>query len=162
VVTSTTHNTLNGPRGAIIMTTDKKLAEKIDRAVFPGEQGGPHVNVFGALALTFKIAQTPDFKKLQAQVVKNSIALTKRLEERGFRIPFGGTNSHLSNLDCKSVKGPDGTALSGDMAARILDLAGIVVNRNTIPGDRSALNPSGIRLGTPWITQRGFKEKECR
>lgn len=160
VVTSTTHKTLNGPRGAIILTTDKKLAAKIDRAVFPGEQGGPHVNVFAALALAFKIAKTDEFRQLQAQAVKNCVALTKRLEKRGLRIPFGGTNSHLTNVDCKSIKGPSGTTLSGDMAARILDLAGIVVNRNTIPGDRSALNPSGIRLGTPWITQRGFKEKE--
>lgn len=160
IVTSTTHKTLNGPRGAIIITADKKLSEKIDRAVFPGEQGGPHVNVFAALALTFKIAQTKEFKSLQSQVIKNCAALTQRLKARGFRIPYGGTNTHLTNLDCKSVKGPDGTALSGDMAARILDLAGLVVNRNTIPGDKSALNPSGIRLGTPWITQRGFKEKE--
>jgi glycine hydroxymethyltransferase len=160
VVTSTTHKTLNGPRGAIIITADKKLAEKIDRAVFPGEQGGPHVNVFAALALTFKIAQTKEFKALQAQTVKNCAALTARLKARGFRIPYGGTNSHLTNIDCKSVKGPDGTTLSGDMTARILDLAGLVVNRNTIPGDKSAMNPSGVRLGTPWITQRGFKEKE--
>ena len=160
VVTSTTHKTLNGPRGAIILTTDKKLAEQIDRAVFPGEQGGPHVNVFAALALTFKITQTEDFKALQAQVIKNCVLLTQAIEKRGLRIPFGGTNSHLTNVDVSSVKGPTGTALSGDMAARILDLAGIVVNRNTIPGDRSAFNPSGIRLGTPWITQRGFTEKE--
>ncbi|HKY78714.1 MAG TPA: glycine cleavage system aminomethyltransferase GcvT [Anaerolineales bacterium] len=160
VITSTTHKTLNGPRGAIILTTDKNLAEKIDRAVFPGEQGGPHVNVFAALALTFKIAQTKEFRSLQTQVIKNCVALTARLHARGFRIPFGGSNTHLSNLDCKSIKGPDGTTLSGDMAARILDLAGIVVNRNTIPGDKSALNPSGIRFGTPWITQRGFNEKQ--
>lgn len=160
VVTSTTHKTLNGPRGAIILTTDKSMASKIDRAVFPGEQGGPHVNVFAALALTFKIAKSDEFRDLQTQVIKNSVALSAALEKRGFRIPFGGTNTHLTNLDCKSIKGPTGTPLSGDMAARILDLAGIVVNRNTIPGDRSALNPSGIRLGTPWITQRGFKEKE--
>lgn len=162
VITSTTHKTLNGPRGAIILTADKKLAEKIDRAVFPGEQGGPHVNVFAGLALTFKIAQTREFKALQAQVIKNCVAMTERFKERGLRIPFGGTHSHLSNLDCKSVKASDGTTLSGDMAARILDLAGIVVNRNTIPGDKSALNPSGIRFGTPWITQRGFKESQSR
>jgi len=160
VVTSTTHKTLNGPRGAIILTTSKAMARKIDRAVFPGEQGGPHVNVFAALALAFKIAKSDDFADLQSQVIKNSIALSARLEKRGLRIPFGGTNTHLTNVDCKSIKGPTGTTLSGDMAARILDLAGIVVNRNTVPGDRSALNPSGIRLGTPWITQRGFKEKE--
>jgi glycine hydroxymethyltransferase len=99
---------------------------------------------------------------LQAQVIKNCVALTERLKERGLRIPFGGTLSHLTNVDCKVIKGPDGTTLSGDMAARILDLAGIVVNRNTIPGDKGAMNPSGIRLGTPWVTQRGFKEKESR
>lgn len=160
VVTTTTHKTLNGPRGALILTTDKKLAAKIDRAVFPGEQGGPHVNVFAALALAFKIAQTEDFKLLQAQVIKNCVALTERMQKRGLRIPFGGTNTHLTNVDVSRIKGPTGTPLSGDMAARILDLAGIVVNRNTIPGDRSALNPSGIRLGTPWITQRGFDEKQ--
>lgn len=160
VVTSTTHKTLCGPRGAIIMTTNKTLAKKIDRAVFPGEQGGPHVNVFVGLATAFKLAQTEEFAKLQRQIVKNCAAFTKRLEERGFKIPFGGTNTHLMNLDVRSVQGPDGAALSGDMAARVLDLAGIVVNRNTIPGDRSALNPSGVRMGTPWITQRGFMEKE--
>ncbi|MBN2500244.1 MAG: glycine cleavage system aminomethyltransferase GcvT [Anaerolineales bacterium] len=160
VVTSTTHKTLNGPRGAIIMTTNRLLARKLDRAVFPGEQGGPHVNTFAALAVAFKIAKTPEFKDLQTQVVKNCVAFTDRLQERGFRIPFGGTNTHLMNLDCNSITGPDGTPLSGDQAARILDLAGIVVNRNTIPGDKSALNPSGVRMGTSWVTQRGFKEKE--
>ncbi|MDH5508567.1 MAG: hypothetical protein OEZ02_15200, partial [Anaerolineae bacterium] len=160
VVTSTTHKTLCGPRGAIILTTDRALSRKIDRAVFPGEQGGPHVNVFAALALTFKIAQSKEFSALQHQIIKNCVAFTNQLEARGFRIPFGGTNTHLTNLDTQSIIGPDGTTLSGDMAARILDLAGIVVNRNTIPGDRSALNPNGIRLGTPWITQRGLKEKE--
>lgn len=160
VITSTTHKTLNGPRGALIITPDRLLARKIDRAVFPGEQGGPHVNVFAALALTFKLVKTEEYKQLQTQVVKNCIAFTERLAKRGFRIPFGGTNTHLMNLDTKSVTGPDGTPFSGDQAARILDLAGIVVNRNTIPGDKSALNPSGVRMGTSWVTQRGFKEKE--
>jgi glycine hydroxymethyltransferase len=160
VVTTTTHKTLCGPRGALIMTTNRLLARKIDRAVFPGEQGGPHVNVFAALAVALKLAQEDSFAELQQQIIKNAIALAKRLEDRGYRIPFGGTNTHIINMDVKSIKGPDGTALSGDQAARILDLAGIVVNRNTIPGDRSALNPSGLRLGTPWITQRGFKEAE--
>lgn len=160
VITSTTHKTLCGPRGAIIMTTNKALAKKIDRAVFPGEQGGPHVNTFVGLATAFKLAQTDQFKKLQKQIVDNCAAFTKRFEERGFKIPFGGTNTHLMNLDVRSVKGPDGTSLSGDMAARVLDLAGIVVNRNTIPGDRSALNPSGLRMGTPWVTQRGFSKKD--
>jgi glycine hydroxymethyltransferase len=160
IVTSTTHKSLNGPRGAIIITDDHEISHKIDRAVFPGEQGGPHINVIAALALTFKLAQTKRFSTLQHQVIKNCATLTKYLEVRGFPIAFGGTDTHLMNLDCTHVVGPDGTHLSGDMAARILDLAGIVVNRNTIPGDQSALDPSGIRMGTSWITQRGFGEKE--
>ncbi len=161
VITTTTHKTLCGPRGALIITQDSGLAQKLDRAVFPGEQGGPHVNVFAALAVALKLARSDQFTALQRQIVKNCRVLCDQLQARGFRIPYNGTNTHLMNLDCKSVKGPDGTPLSGDMAARILDVAGIVVNRNTIPGDRSALNPSGIRLGTPWITQRGLKEEEC-
>lgn len=160
IITSTTHKTLCGPRGAIILTTDRELIKKIDRAVFPGEQGGPHVNVFAALAIAFKLAQSDQFKSLQKQILENCAVFTERLQARGFRIPFGGTGSHLMNLDVRSVQGPDGATLSGDMAARILDLAGIVVNRNTIPGDRSALNPSGIRMGTPWITQRGFTARQ--
>lgn len=160
VITFTTHKSLCGPRGAAILTTSAKLARQIDRAVFPGEQGGPHVSTMAAQALAFKLATTDQFRALQRQVVANCIALTAALQKAGFRIPFGGTNTHLTNLDCRSVRGPDGSTLSGDQAARILDLAGIVVNRNTIPGDTSAANPSGIRLGTPWITQRGFREKD--
>ena len=162
VITSTTHKTLDGPRGAIILTTDPDLAKKIDKAVFPGEQGGPHVHIFAALALTFKLARTRQFEKLQKQTIKNALAMSERFKERGLRVPFGGTNCHMLNVDCRTIKGPDGTTLSGDQAARILDLAGIVVNRNTIPGDKSALDPSGIRLGTPWITQRGFDEEKSR
>ncbi|MCS6907695.1 MAG: serine hydroxymethyltransferase, partial [Anaerolineales bacterium] len=159
VITFTTHKSLCGPRGACILTTDPALAKKIDRAVFPGEQGGPHVNTFAAMALAFKLAQTEQFRQLQAQVVKNCVALTQRLKELGCRISYGGTNTHLTNVDCRTFVGPDGTTLSGDQAARILDIAGIVVNRNTIPGDTSAADPSGIRLGTPWVTQRGLKEE---
>jgi glycine hydroxymethyltransferase len=160
VITSTTHKSLYGPRGAIIMTTDPDLSQLLDQAVFPGEQGGPHVNVFAAMSLTFKIAQTEAFGQLQHQVVKNCATLAKRLGERDFRIAYGGTNTHLMNLDCKSVVGPDGTHLSGDQAARILDLVGIVVNRNTLPGDETAYDASGIRMGSPWISQIGFKEEE--
>ncbi len=160
VVTSTTHKTLNGPRGAIIMTTNRLLASKLDRAVFPGEQGGPHVNVFAAMALAFKIARTDQFRELQTQVVKNCAAFTQRFIERGFTIPFKGTNTHLMNLDTKSIRGKDGAFLSGDLAARILDIAGVTTNRNTIPGDKSALRPTGVRMGMPWVTQRGFKEEE--
>jgi glycine hydroxymethyltransferase len=162
VITSTTHKTLDGPRGAVILTTDPEVAKKIDHAIFPGEQGGPHVHIFAALALTFKLARTKEFVKLQKQTLKNALVISERLKERGFRIPFGGTNSHMLNVDVSKIKGPDGTSLSGDYAARILDVVGIVVNRNTIPGDVNALSPSGIRLGTPWITQRGFDEEKSK
>ena len=162
VVMSTTHKSLDGPRGAVLLTTDAAIAKKIDSAVFPGEQGGPHVNVFAALALTFKLAQTRQFKKLQEQTIKNAQAMANQFQKRGLRVPFGGTNSHLVNVDTTTVKSPEGIPLTGDQAARILDIVGIVVNRNTIPGDKNSRDPSGIRLGTPWITQRGFKEKETR
>jgi glycine hydroxymethyltransferase len=160
VVTFTTHKSLCGPRGAAIVTHKKAISRQIDRAVFPGEQGGPHINTIAAQAVAFNLARTEAFRALQHQIVANCVALTGALQRQGFRIPFGGTNTHLTNVDCRSVRAADGTPLSGDMAARILDLAGIVVNRNTIPGDTSAANPSGIRLGTPWITQRGFTEKD--
>jgi len=162
VVMSTTHKSLDGPRGAVLMTTNAEIAKKIDKAVFPGEQGGPHVNVFAALALTFKLAQTKQFKKLQAQTIKNAQAMADQFTKRGLRVPFGGTDCHMLNVDCRTVKGEDGSHLTGDQAARILDIVGIVVNRNTIPGDKNSLDPSGIRMGTPWITQRGFTEVTSR
>ncbi|MCJ7722805.1 MAG: serine hydroxymethyltransferase, partial [Anaerolineales bacterium] len=162
VIMSTTHKSLDGPRGAVLLTTDAAIARKIDRAVFPGEQGGPHVNVFAALALTFKLAQTGQFRKLQSQTIKNAVAMVEQFKQRGLRIPFGGTDCHMLNVDVTTIKGADGTALSGDQAARILDIVGVVCNRNTIPSDKNSLDPSGIRLGTPWITQRGFDEKQSR
>ncbi|MBI5822606.1 MAG: glycine cleavage system aminomethyltransferase GcvT [Chloroflexi bacterium] len=162
VVMSTTHKSIDGPRGAVLMTTDAAIAKKIDKAVFPGEQGGPHVNVFAALSLTFKLTQTRQFKQLQAQTLKNAKAMADQFTKRGLRVPFGGTDTHLVNVDCTSIVGEDGTKLSGDQASRILDIVGVVVNRNTIPGDKNSMDPSGIRLGTPWITQRGFDEKKTR
>ncbi len=155
-VSFTTHKTLAGPRGAVIITHKPAIASKIDRAVFPGEQGGPHVNTMAALAVALKLATTEQFRELQRQIVANAARLAEKLAAHGLRIPHGGTDTHMLLVDCKSVVGPDGTTLSGDMAARILDLTGIVLNRNTIPGDPSALRASGLRLGTPWVTQRGF------
>jgi glycine hydroxymethyltransferase len=160
VITFTTHKTLYGPRGACIITQDAALARKIDRSVFPGEQGGPHMHAITAMATTFKLAKTDEFKKAQQQTIVNAQTLTKRLKERGLRIPYSGTDTHLGNIDCKTIIGQDGTPLMGDMAARILDIVGIVLNRNTIPGDKTALAASGLRYGTPWITQRGLVEKD--
>ena len=156
VVTFTTHKTLAGPRGAVVITHRKDLSARIDRGVFPGEQGGPHINNMAALAVAMKLAATDQFHALQEQTVANAGYLAARLAERGLAIAYNGTNTHLLNVDLRSIAGPDGTTLSGDIGARLLDLAGIVCNRQTIPGDTSALRPSGVRLGTPWITQRGF------
>jgi len=160
VITFTTHKTLCGPRGACIVTFDRALSRKIDKAVFPGEQGGPHIQVFAAMATAYKLAKTKNFKAFQSQILKNAVTLANHLRERGIRLAFEGTNTHLFNVDCKSIKGTDGTQLSGDMAVRILDIAGLVMNANTIPGDTSALRSTGIRIGTPWITQRGLVEKD--
>jgi glycine hydroxymethyltransferase len=160
VITFTTHKTLCGPRGAVIISHDQESADKIDKAVFPGEQGGPHINTIAAMALTFKLAKTDAFKALQIQTQKNTAALAESLSKNGLRIPYKGTDSHLTLIDCKSIVSKTGVPLNGDLAARILDLAGIVVNRNTIPGDQSALKASGVRLGTTWLTQRGFNEAD--
>ncbi|OQY22679.1 MAG: hypothetical protein B6I34_05610 [Anaerolineaceae bacterium 4572_32.1] len=160
VVTFTTHKTLGGPRGACILTTDPALAPKIDRAVFPGLQGGPHVNKFAAMAVAFRLSQTEQFHALQHQTVANAVALARALTARGLRVPCGGTETHLLLLDCKTVRGRDDIPLMGRVTAAILDIVGIVVNKNTIPGDKTAAYPSGIRLGTPWVTQRGLREPE--
>jgi len=160
IITFTTHKTLCGPRGAVILSFDQKTSSAIDKAVFPGEQGGPHIQVFAGMATTFKLALTDDFIAFQNQVVKNCKALSEQIAKRGIRLAFGGTDTHLFNIDCKSIVGDDGTTLSGDMAARILDIAGLVMNANTIPGDKSTFRSSGVRVGTPWITQRGLLEKD--
>jgi glycine hydroxymethyltransferase len=159
VVTTTTHKSLCGPRGAMILTHRKELARKIDRAVFPGEQGGPHLNTLAALALALKLAGSEQFRALQQRVVDNAARLADKLNEHGLRIVGGKSENHLLMIDTKSVE-KDGLPLSGDMAARILDLAGIVANRNTIPGDASAFRSTGVRMGTVWISQLGFGEKE--
>ncbi len=162
IITFTTHKTLCGPRGACIITDNPTFAKKIEKGIFPGEQGGPHINTIASLALTFKLAQSAPFKKLQTQIVKNAVAFADQLEARGLQVPHKGTETHMVLLDCKSIKSKDGAYLSGEMGARILDIAGIVANYNTIPGDRSTFTASGIRFGSPWLTQRGFEETEFR
>jgi glycine hydroxymethyltransferase len=160
IVTFTTHKTLNGPRGAVIITHRADLSGKLDRGVFPGEQGGPHMNQIAALAVAMRFAATEQFHALQQQTTKNAVRLIEKLQSRGIRVAYGGGNTHLFVIDCRPIVGADGTTLSGETGARILDLVGIVANRQTIPGDVAALRPSGVRFGTPWLTQRGFKEAE--
>jgi len=166
VTTFTTHKTLCGPRGAVILTTDSELAKKIDLAIFPGEQGGPHVNKFAALSVAFKIAQSEKFKSLQKNIVANARSLAQGLEERGVRLAYGGTDTHLLLIDLKSIPTrpapPAGLEypLWGEPAVRIMDLAGLVANKNTIPGDDETSLATGVRLGTPWLTQRGLDAQD--
>ncbi|MDH4208897.1 MAG: serine hydroxymethyltransferase, partial [Anaerolineae bacterium] len=160
VITFTTHKTICGPRGAVILTTDEEKARLIDNAVFPGEQGGPHVNKFAAMAVAFKLAQREEFKRLQEMIVENAAALAHSLRKRGLRLAYGGTNTHLLVIDLNAIETQTGFPLKGELAARILELCGLVTNKNTIPGDQSAADASGIRLGTPWVTQRGLRPED--
>lgn len=154
VVTSTTHKTLRGPRGAIIMCKDK-YATAIDKAVFPGMQGGPHENAIAAIAVTMKEAQTMAFKKYAEQIVKNCKALAKSLQDFGFNIVSGGTDNHLMIVDLTNKN------ISGMEAQKLLESAGMVTSRSPIPLDsRKPWDPSGLRLGTAAVTSRGMKEKE--
>jgi len=158
VITFTTHKTICGPRGAVILTTDPQYAARVEAAIFPGEQGGPHVQKFAAMAVAFQIARSPEFRALQQRIVHNARYLASALEREGLTLAYGGTNTHLLLIDLRAIKTPSGYPLMGEIAARILDLCGIVCNKNTIPGDTSAADARGIRLGTPWITQRGITE----
>jgi glycine hydroxymethyltransferase len=159
IVTTTTHKTLRGPRSALIFSRidERGIPEKIDRAVFPGLQGGPHMNQISAVAIALKEAHEPKFKIYAKQVVKNAQALGKELSRLGWHVVSGGTDSHMILLDTWM----NGEGLSGREASERLENAGIIVNMNTIPGDtRSASDPSGIRLGTPAQTTRGWKESQ--
>ncbi len=153
----TTHKTLGGPRGAVILTTDEDKANKIDMAIFPGAQGGPHVNKFAAMCVAFRLAQTEQFKQLQRLTVENARALSDAFKARGLKVAYGGTDTHIVVLNVSAVKSDTGFPLRGEMAARLLDLAGIVINKNTLPGDTKTALASGIRFGTPWVSQRGLR-----
>ena len=168
VVTTTTHKSLRGPRGAMIFYrkgqrgTDKKgvpimydIEERINFAVFPGLQGGPHNHTIGALATCLKQAATPEFVEYQKQVLANASALAGRLTELGYELVSGGTDNHLVLIDVKKSRKIDGARVE-----RILELACVASNKNTVPGDRSALMPGGIRMGTPALTSRGFGEAD--
>ena len=154
IVTTTTHKTLRGPRGGMIMCR-AEYAEAVDKAVFPGLQGGPHNHATAAIAVALKEAATGEFREYAARVVTNAKTLAAALSARGFDLVSGGTDNHLLLIDV-TTKG-----LTGHQMARALDAAGIVCNRNLVPGDpRPARRPSGIRIGTPAITSRGFGDGE--
>lgn len=163
IVTTTTHKTLRGPRGAMIMVTEKglkkdpELGEKINKAVFPGLQGGPHDNQTAAIAVALYEASQPSFKKYARQIIKNSQALAKVLIDGGLELVGGGTENHLILVDLTAYFGPG----CGIFAQKALDLVGITLNKNTVPYEKaSPFYPSGIRLGTPALTTRKMKEKE--
>jgi len=163
IITTTTHKTLRGPRGGMIMVTerglakDSELAQKIDKAVFPGLQGGPHDHQTAAIAIALKEAGTDTFKVYGKQIVKNAQALAKSLKENGLKLVAGGTENHLILLDLVPVFGPGG----GVFASEALEAAGMTANKNTIPKDPSSpFYPSGVRLGTPALTTRGMTEVE--
>ena len=156
VVTTTTHKTLRGPRGGMILA-NKEAAEKynFNKAIFPGIQGGPLMHVIAAKAVCFKEALEPEFKEYQKQILKNAQALANGLTKRGFQIVSGGTDNHLMLVDLQNWN------ITGKEAEKVLDAANITCNKNTIPNDpQSPFVTSGIRLGTPAVTTRGMKEEE--
>jgi glycine hydroxymethyltransferase len=155
VVTTTTHKTLRGPRGGMVLSTDPDIGKKINSAVFPGLQGGPLMHVIAAKAVCFQEAMQPAFKEYQQQIVKNARALAEGMKRNGFRLVSGGTDNHLMLVDVGS------RGLTGKECQIALDEAGITANKNTIPFEtRSPFQASGIRLGTPAVTTRGMKEPE--
>ena len=158
IITSTTHKTLRGPRGGIILTREnEEIAKKIDKSIFPGIQGGPHMHTIAAKAVAFAEAMTPAYKKYAKQILKNAKAMEGVLCKNKIRMIGGGTDNHLILADVFGSLG-----VTGKEAQTVLDEVGITLNMNSIADDvRKPLDPSGIRFGTPAITTRGFKEKEC-
>ncbi len=157
VVTTTTHKTLRGPRGGLVLTNDEELAKGINKAVFPGSQGGPLMHVIAGKAVCFGEALQPEFKAYAEQVVANARALATELTDRGYHLSSGGTDNHLVLLDLRRTN----EQLTGKEAATWLEQAGIIANMNTVPQEqRSPMKTSGIRLGTPALTTRGFQETD--
>lgn len=155
IVTSTTHKTLRGPRGGIILCKEE-YAKKIDSAVFPGMQGGPLMHIIAAKAICFKEALAPEFKEYQKQVIANAKAMAERFIENGFNIISGGTDNHLMLVDVTNF------GVNGKEVQNLLDSANITLNKNTIPNEKlSPMLTSGVRIGTPSITTRGMKEEQC-
>jgi len=158
IVTSTTHKTLRGPRGGIILTNNFELYKQINRVIFPGIQGGPLMHVVAAKAAAFEEALQPSFKEYQAQVIKNAKVLAKELQSYGFHVVSGGTDNHLILVEVKSL-----TGLTGKDAEQLLDQVHITCNKNTVPNDtEKPFITSGIRLGSPAVTTRGFIEEDMK
>ncbi|MGL6114104.1 MAG: serine hydroxymethyltransferase [Cetobacterium sp.] len=157
IVTSTTHKTLRGPRGGLILTNDEEIAKKIDKTIFPGIQGGPLMHIIAGKAVAFKEALSPEFREYQEQVIKNAHVLSEELMKNGLRIVSGGTDNHLILVDLSNLD------INGKEAEELLGKVDITVNKNGIPYDKkSPLVTSGIRLGTPALTTRGMKENEMK
>jgi glycine hydroxymethyltransferase len=157
IVTTTTHKTLRGPRGGLILTNDDDLAKLINRSVFPGSQGGPLMHIIAAKAIAFGEDLKPEFKTYAAQVVKNAKTLAAELAKKGYRLVSGGTDNHLMLVDLRTRD----ENLTGADAEKALEAAGIISNKNGIPNDpRPPKLTSGIRLGTPALTTRGLKEAD--
>ncbi|MDI6787884.1 MAG: serine hydroxymethyltransferase, partial [Planctomycetota bacterium] len=162
ITTLTTHKTLCGPRGAIIISTDDEIARRIDLGVFPGEQGGPHLNQIAAKSVCFKIAATKQFRTLQKKIIENCQALADEFSKLGLPLAYGGTNTHLLLIDLGAMKTSSGIPLSGDVASNILDLCGITVNKNALPGDETGARPRGLRFGTTIVSQLGMGKLEMK
>ena len=159
VVTTTTHKTLRGPRGGLILTDDEDLSKAINRSVFPGSQGGPLMHIIAAKAVAFGEDLRPQFKAYAQQIVRNARALAEGLMSRGYRLTSGGTDNHLMLVDLRAKN----EQLTGAAVEKALEAAGIIANKNGIPNDpRPPKVTSGLRLGTPAITTRGLKESDCR
>lgn len=156
----TTHKTLCGPRGAVLLSTDPATARKIDSAVFPGEQGGPHVHVIAAKAVAFKLAATDTFEQLMKRIVENAAALADGFRRLGLPLAYGGTDTHLCLIDLRKMDWKGRPTLTADIASNILDLCGITCNKNALPGDETGVRPSGLRFGTVVLSQRGMGTKE--
>ncbi|MEM6334161.1 MAG: serine hydroxymethyltransferase [Planctomycetota bacterium] len=163
LVSTTTHKTLRGPRGGLLMTNDEEMAKKLDKAVFPGTQGGPLMHCVAGKAVAFGEALRPDFKDYAKQVVENGKALAEGLLAEGIKLSSNGTDNHLVLIDLRKSDLPDASEITGKAAAAWLETAGIIANKNTVPEEtRSPFATSGVRLGTPALTTRGLMPDDTR
>ncbi len=164
IVTFTTHKSFFGPRGAVIITTDRRLNNRIRNGVFPGLQGGPHVHTMTAIAAQAEwiLAHREEFESTQRRIIENAAILAHAMMDEGFSLEYGGTNTHLFLVDLKRFRCKGDGVMDGEVASRMLELCGIVCNKNALPGDAGGVYTTGVRMGTPWITQRGIRPDHLR